>query len=224
MIFAHMDDEILSCGGTIARCNMEGHNIHVLILTESCSAGHLENVSSGPQGSVVEEISDKRREFLAAAEAVGDYACWNICEFPDMRLDTVPHVDINRAIESFINKVRPEIVFTHHPGDINKDHRLTYESVMVATRPVPGSSVKKVLCCESMYNNAWNGQPFIPNTYVNINSTITTKLDAMRAYKSELQNDPHPRSIRNILNLARVRGSEVGVGSAEAFILVRNIV
>lgn len=226
VIIAHMDDEIISISGTIARCNAEGHNIHVLVLTDSCSAGHKDVVlKEGTQGTVYQEvsISEKQHEFLAASEIVRGYKSWKICEFPDMRLDTIPHVDLNRAIESFIDDVQPETVFTHHPGDINKDHRLVYESVMVATRPVPGSSVKKVLCCESMYNNEWNGQSFVPNTYVDISKTLSDKIAALEEYKSELQEFPHPRSVDSVKYLAYSRGSAAGVRAAEAFQLVRSI-
>jgi len=226
IIAAHMDDEVLGCGGTIARYNIEGNNIHVLVLTDSCSAGHRDvKLILGSQGTVIEEeiISGKKAEFIAAMEVLGGYKSWKICDFPDMRLDTVPHIDLNQAIESFIDEVQPEMVFTHHPGDINRDHRLIHESVMVATRPVSGCPVKKVLCGESMYNNEWFGQPFVPNTYIDISDTLNIKLEAMERYQSEIRTPPHPRSIRSLINLASIRGSAVGVSAAEAFQLVRSI-
>lgn len=216
VICAHMDDESF-LAGTIARYNIEGHNIHVLVLTDSCSAGHI---------GTSEIITGKYDEFIEAMELLGGYKSHKICDFPDMRLDTVPHVELNKAIESFIDDARPEMVFTHHPGDLNLDHFKVFESTMVAVRPVMGSSVKKVLCYEVPGNVEWGGsvtQPFTPNMYININSTITIKLDAIKAYKSELQYYPHPRSILNVLNLARVRGAAVGLEVAEAFQLVRSI-
>lgn len=224
IIAAHMDDEVLGCGGTIAKYNIEGHDIHVLVLTDSCSAGHR-NVL-GSQGTVIQEeiITGKKAEFLTAMEMLGGYKSWKICNFPDMRLDTVPHVELNKAIESFIDEVQPEMIFTHHPGDINLDHRKVFESTIVAARPVPGCPVKKVLCYESMYNNEWFGQPFVPNTYVDITDTLNVKIEAMEKYKSEIQEYPSPRSMRNLIYLAYAHGSAVGMNRAfEAFILVRSI-
>ncbi len=226
IIAAHMDDEVLGCGGTIAKYNIEGHNIHVLVLTDSCSAGHRDiELLPGTDGTVMakEVISEKKAEFLAAMEVLGGYKTWKICDCPDMRLDTVPHIDLNKKIESFIDEVKPEVVFTHHPGDINLDHRKVFESTMVATRPVPGCPVNKVLCYESMYNNEWFGQPFVPNTYIDITDTLHIKLSAMEAYQSEIQEPPHPRSIRSLINLACTRGPAVGVSAAEAFMMVRNL-
>lgn len=225
IIVSHLDDEVLGCGGTIARYNIEDHNIHVLVLTESCSAGHRDvKLSPGPQGTVIEKITDKKVEFLAAMEVLGGYKSWKICDFPDMRLDTVPHVELNKAIESFIDEVQPEIVFTHHPGDLNLDHRKVFESTMVAVRPVPGCPVKKVLCYEVPGTTGWGGSvPFIPTTYIDISETLNIKLEAMKMYKSEMREPPHPWSTRNLINHACSRGSEVGVGAAEAFMMIRNI-
>ena len=226
IIAAHMDDEVLGCGGTIAKYNIEDHNIHVLVLTDSCSAGHRNvELIPGSQGTTIvkEVISEKKAEFLAAMEVLGGYKSWKICDFPDMKLDTVPHIELNKVIESFIDEVQPEIVFTHHPGDINLDHRLVYESTMVAVRPVPGSPVKKVLCCESMYNNEWNGQSFVPNTYIDISTTLSDKIAALEEYKSEIREWPHPRSILSIKHLACIRGAAVGFEAAEAFMMVRSI-
>ena len=179
IIVSHLDDEVLGCGGTIARYNIEDHNIHVLVLTESCSAGHRDFVlKAGSQGTVYQEeiISKKKAEFLAAMEMLGGYKTWKICDFPDMRLDTIPHIELNKAIESFIDDVQPEMVFTHHPGDINLDHRKVFESTMVAVRPVPGCPVKKVLFYEVPGNAGWGESvPFILNTHIDI--ILYTQLD-----------------------------------------------
>ena len=126
-----------------------------------------------------------------------------------------------------INEVQPEIVYIPHRGDINKDHRLVFDAAMVAARPKPGSPIKEILSYETLSETGWSApfveNAFIPNVYVDISETLEIKLRAISAYKKELKEFPHPRSLEAISALAKLRGSSIGVGAAEAFMLIREL-
>jgi LmbE family N-acetylglucosaminyl deacetylase len=115
-------------------------------------------------------------------------------------------------------------VATHHHGDLNKDHRITLEAVLVATRPVPGGSVRTLLSFEVPSSTEWSFTPaahFVPNLFVDITDHLETKIQALSAYTGEMREFPHPRSEENVRALARTRGATIGVPAAEAFQVVR---
>ena len=119
--------------------------------------------------------------------------------------------------------MKPQIVFIPFYGDLNKDHRITCESSLVATRPFTGSAIKKILCYEILSETEWGIEPFKPNVYVDISDNFIIKKKAMEEYKSELKKFPHPRSLEALEALAKKRGSEAGLTYAEAFMLIREI-
>lgn len=121
--------------------------------------------------------------------------------------------------------MQPDIVYLPHRGDLNKDHRLVFEAALVALRPV-GRKIKKILSYEVLSESEWGQsiEPFLPNIYVDISETFKKKITAMKAYKSELKQPPHPRSLEVIEVLAKKRGSEIKVGLAEAFMLIREVI
>jgi len=145
-----------------------------------------------------------------------------------MQLDTIPHVELNKAIEQCIAEIKPEVVYTHHGGDVNKDHRLVFESTMVAARPIEHASVRRILCYEVPSSTEWAaptpGNTFTPNVFVDIEDVIETKIDAMKIYCSEIRKYPHPRSFENIINQAHSRGASVGLMAAESFMLIREMI
>ena len=200
-IFAHPDDEVLGCGGTLARLAKEGDEVHVGVL----GVRHLS------------------LEFAKACAVLG---VKDVCteHLPDQRFDTIPLLEMIQRIESLIALIQPTILYTHHTHDLNHDHALTAQAVLTATRPKPGQCVKEVLMCEIPSSTEWafNGA-FNPNVFVDISETLNTKLNAMELYATEVRDYPHPRSRPALNNLACMRGANVGLSRAEAFELVRAI-
>ena len=146
---------------------------------------------------------------------------------PDNRFDTWPLLKILKILEELIHAYRPEIIYTHHPGDLNIDHALTHRAVLTATRPLPGCPVKAVYAFEVPSSTEWAfGQlkpVFRPNIFMDIQETLDVKLQAMQLYESELQPFPHPRSVRALQAIARRWGSVAGLSAAEAFELIREV-
>ncbi len=167
-------------------------------------------------------LKEKKIEVINASKIIGIKETFFL-DFPTVKLDSVGQKNLNDSIQKIVEIVNPELVYLPHNGDLNKDHRLVFESALVAVRPFSG--VKKVLCYETLSETEWGlpTYPFIPNTYVDISETIETKIRAMKTYKSELKEFPHPRSLQCIEILARKRGSEAGMNFAEAFMLVREL-
>jgi LmbE family N-acetylglucosaminyl deacetylase len=122
-------------------------------------------------------------------------------------------------------------VLTHFSQDANQDHRVVFQATLVATRPTADTSVSTVLCYETASSTEWAppfpGSVFSPNLFVDISTTLPTKLDALREYEhtfaGEMQPFPHPRSYEALEAISRRHGATAGVGAAEAFMLVRHI-
>ena len=149
-------------------------------------------------------------------------------DFPDNKMDTIPLLEIIQSIEKLIDRFKPEIIFTHHAGDLNVDHRRTHEATAVACRPKNGrGGVNTLLFFEIPSSTEWqlsgSAPIFAPNWFVDISKTFKRKLDALDAYHDELRDWPHPRSLKGVEHLARWRGATIGVDAAEAFILGRRI-
>lgn len=222
VIAAHPDDEILGCGGTIAKHIAMGDEVHVLILAE----GVTSRVGSKERETKTTEVRQLAREAELANETLGVKSLC-LCGFPDNQLDTIPLLEIIKKIEVHIDRLKPGIVYTHHAGDVNIDHRRVYEAAIVALRPLPASSLRALLFFEILSSTEWgtscSNQPFQPNWFVDITNTIEAKLKAMEKYQSELRNWPHPRSLKGIENLSKLRGATIGVDAAEAFVVGRYI-
>jgi LmbE family N-acetylglucosaminyl deacetylase len=222
VVVAHPDDEILGCGGTLSRFAKEGNDIHILILAD----GESSRETKGKKGEV-NQIKIRNNAAVNACKKIG---CASVImkNLPDNRLDGVERLDIIQIIESFIHYHNPVILFTHHAGDVNIDHRVVHDSVIAAARPQPGFSVKEILFFEVPSSTEWRPQcpatAFHPNVYIDITQTLHIKMDALNAYASELRPFPHPRSVEAIEALARWRGATVGVCAAEAFALGRKLI
>lgn len=218
IIAPHPDDEVLGCGGTIKKYINRGEEVYLCIVTKAYT----------PDWS--QEFIDNRKKEIACANKVLGIKKTFFLDLPTVKLDTVPQKKLNDLISECIEKVRPEILYIPFGGDINKDHRLVFEALLVAARPKPKYSVKKILCYEVLSETEWGSSQarkmkeiFIPNVYINIFDTLEDKLKAMSCYKSELKDYPHPRSLEVITALAKKRGSEAGLKAAEAFMLIREI-
>jgi len=219
IIAAHPDDEVLGCGGTVARLASE-NRVTTLILGEGVTSRDI------PQHDEDTTLADLKKQCEKSNSILGVEKVF-FTNFPDNKFDTIPLLDIVKSIEKIIEKCKPDMIFTHHYGDLNIDHRITQQAVLTAARPFGKNPVKKILSFEILSSTEWNIQgaatTFFPNTWIDISKTIQTKLDAMREYHNEMCNYPHPRSIEGIKILASQRGLEVGFNYAEAFHLIRSI-
>lgn len=221
VIAAHPDDEVLGMGGTIAKYATRGDEIAVLIVTD----GSTSQYRNDPK--LQEIMRTKKAETANCAATLGVKHLF-YGELPDMKLDVTPHVDINRVIENSIEDFQPSIVFTHFSGDVNKDHRMVYESTLVACRPVSEQCVKRLFLYSVPSSTEWNVQTatnsFLPNWYEDISGEYAEKkYKAMECYKTELREYPHPRSIQYLRTADAAEGNRVGLLSAESFILLRSI-
>lgn len=220
VIAAHPDDEVYGMGGTIAKLSSQGHEVHVLIVTDGCTAQYA------GRPDLPEIIEKKHRETLAANRLLGVHEV-HFGTFPDMKLDTVPHVEVNRLIEETVDAVRPEAVYTHFYGDVNLDHQMVYRSTLVAVRPVPGQCVRALYTYYVPSSTEWSPQlphtVFMPNTMVDITGFEEKKEQALLAYQTEVRTYPHPRSPQYVRESDRSRGLQWGLGNSEAFCLLRQI-
>lgn len=218
VVVAHPDDETLGAGGTIRRLADAGIRVDLLVATDGSSAQFGGDMAA----------RDRRNAHLDKACGILGINRRIVLDFPDMRLDTVPHIELNRAIGKFAAEEDYDTILTHHPGDVNKDHEQVFNSVMVVARPVPGTSLRNVATFFVNSSTEW-GAPlangaFMPNLFVDIDKTIERKIEALVAYEDELRAWPHPRSVEAVRSRARTVGSEVGVGHAEAFQLIRGLI
>ncbi len=220
ILAAHPDDEVLGCGGTIAKLSAEGATIHVAFLAD----GVFSRI--GDQIKQQDELQIRRKAAQKACDILGVNSL-SFGDFPDNRMDTVALLDITQAIESLITEHQPDTVFTHHAGDLNIDHRRMHEAVVTACRPQHGHPVKTLLCFEVLSSTEWqlpgSAPAFEPNWFVDISATLNRKMAALDAYAAELRDWPHPRSKQGVEHLAHWRGATVGVDAAEAFILGRKL-
>ena len=221
VLAAHPDDEVLGCGGTIAKFSDQGYLVHVAFFADGVLA------RSGEQVSQQEELTVRYAAAQKACKILGVKSV-TFGKLPDNRMDTIPLLDITRTVEGLIAEHRPEIVLTHHIGDVNIDHRCLHEAVVTACRPQHEHLVKTLLCFEVPSSTEWqlpgSAPMFAPNWFVDISGTLDRKIAALEAYSAELRNWPHPRSQKVVEHLAHWRGATIGVDAAEAFILGRQLV
>jgi len=222
VVAAHPDDEVLGAGATLARLADEGNDVHLLILSEGETSRHG-NRSGAAAGKAVKAREKAARE---AAKIIGA-AGISFGHFPDNRFDSVDLLELVQRVEAEAERVKPQAVFTHFAGDLNIDHRLTFDAVMAAFRPRPGAPGQELYSFEVPSSTGWAGpdveRAFRPTVYVNVAKYLERKLSAMAAYTMETQPAPHARSLEAVEALARWRGAEVGLPAAEAFALLREI-
>jgi len=221
VVVAHPDDEILGCGGTIARHCAQGDRVHVLIMAEGITSRISTGVDKNAELSELGKHAQRANQVLGVAELT-------LLQYPDNRMDSSVLLDIVQDIEKAIGRNFPEIVYTHHASDVNIDHRQIHDAVIAACRPQPGHSVKQLLFFETPSSTEWRPpsslRQFAPNWFVNIEDTLHLKLAALSEYSGEMREFPHPRSIVACEHLSRWRGATVGVGAAEAFELGRMVI
>jgi LmbE family N-acetylglucosaminyl deacetylase len=220
ILAAHPDDEVLGCGGTIAKLADEGAAVHVAFLADGVFSRASEEQAQQ------RELASRRAAAQKSCDILGVKSV-SFGDLPDNRMDTIPLLEITQAVEALIIKHQPQIIFTHHAGDVNIDHRRLHNAVATACRPQRGHPVKTLLCFEVPSSTEWqlpgSAPAFTPNWFVDISVTLGRKLAALEAYAEELRAWPHPRSRQGVKHLAHWRGATVGVDAAEAFMLGRQL-
>ncbi len=222
VVAAHPDDEVLGCGGTIARLSDEGYEVHVLIVAEGVTS-RAEQRDRKTKESELSELTRCAR----AANAILGSASLQVRDLPDNRMDGVELLDVVKVVEAEIARLRPHLLLTHHGGDVNVDHRVLHEAVIVACRPQPEHPVRQLLFFEVASSTEWRPPGvtgnFLPNCFYDIGPQLKRKLDALKAYSTEIRAFPHPRSVEAVEHLACWRGATVGCQAAEAFMVGRII-
>ena len=217
IVAAHPDDEVLGCFGTVSRLIKEGFKAYTLILGEGKTSRYEKNYSQNTN----KELEALKNEAQKANEVIGIKKVF-FESFPDNRFDSVDLLDIIKAISKVKEEIRPDIIFTHYEKDLNIDHQITYKAVITASRPMKTESVKEIYSFEILSSTEWNYPlSFSPNTFFDISDTIDLKLKAMKEYRSELREYPHPRSLEGIKLNAQYNGMRIGKECAEAFKCIR---
>ena len=210
VIAAHPDDEILGSGGTIKKLINHGYKV----ITVIAAKGRKEEEHH------IQQLMLQANKHLGVEEVL-------FLEFPNLLMETIPLVEINKSIEDLLDKYKPAMIFTHHYGDTNRDHQILFQAVLTAARPLPGKKPLEILCFETVSSSEWsqhtNDKEFKPNYFVDITNTIDDKLKSLQHYDVEMRPFPHPRSYDGVKYLARVRGMTVGVEYAEAFEIIRRV-
>ncbi|MCJ8320004.1 MAG: PIG-L family deacetylase [Colwellia sp.] len=219
VIVAHADDETLGCGGTLLKHRDNGDEVVIIFMTDGIGARNPEKNGSE------EKLRMQAQKNVCAQLNVKKFYNFS---FPDNRMDSVTLIDVVQEIEKVLHIQQPSIIYTHHGGDLNIDHRIVHQAVMTACRPQPNSSVHTILSFEVNSSTEWAsenmGGHFIPNYYVDISSFIKEKEQLLNLYADEMRVYPHSRSIEAVMNLNKLRGNSVGLQAAEAFMLLRQII
>ncbi len=219
IVAAHPDDEVLGCFGTVARLIEEGCEAYTLILGE----GKTSRDDSRNAAAKKDEIAALNNEMEQANSLIGIKKVFT-AGLPDNRFDSVDLLDVVKAVIKVKDEIQPEVVFTHYANDLNVDHRVTYNAVLTACRPMESETVKEIYSFEVLSSTEWNYPlSFSPDTYFDISGTIAKKKEAMALYASEIRDFPHPRSVEGIELNARWHGMRTGLAYAEAFKTVRVI-
>jgi LmbE family N-acetylglucosaminyl deacetylase len=223
VIGAHPDDEVIGVGGTIARHVRAGDAVYVHLLTD----GHSSRCADRSRAAQLAAEVLARRTSAERAAALLGLAGLEFASFADQRLDGANLIDVVKEIERFAASVSPDVVYMHHRGDVNADHRVAFEASLTAFRSVGAGYPTQLMCFETISSTEWSGPfpevVFAPNVFVDISATLELKLEAMRAYAQELRTWPHPRSLEGLRVSARRWGSVVSLDAAEAFVLVRHV-
>jgi len=216
VVAAHSDDEALGCGGTIARHVAEGDSVYAVFIADGVSS---REGAGGDELELRNQAAESARQILGISK---NY----FLGLPDNRLDSLPLIDVIQPLEKIIAEVKPQIVYTHHYGDLNVDHRVTHQAVMTACRPTPGSTVREIYAFEVVSSTEWNtpgSAIFLINHVVDIAEYLSVKEDALKAYSVEMRPFPHSRSVENVVALATHNGAMYGLKAAEVFTQIRSI-
>lgn len=210
IIAAHPDDELLGCGGTARLHVKNGDDVHAVIVCEG------ESHRYGQAGADQAESIDR------AGKIIG-YTSVKLLGFPDQTLDTLPLTQVISAIEEVVDAIQPHIVYCQYGGDVNRDHKVVFEAVLVASRPTR-DFIEAVLTFDTASSTEWAyPRSFVPDSWVDISGVLDEKLSAMACYESEVRPFPHPRSLEGLAARARSWGVQSCMPAAEVFMTIRQV-
>ncbi|MDO8527706.1 MAG: PIG-L family deacetylase [Deltaproteobacteria bacterium] len=223
VVAAHPDDEVLGCGGTLAKAVHHGATVAVIFLGEGISArfphGQYDSEEFRTQSAIRMEGAKMALNYLKIQD-VSFNTERKSCQF-----DTLPIIGITKEIEYHLERFKPTILLTHNPSEVSVDHRITYQAVEAACRPTRDFVPKEIYTFEIVCSGGWTfDSTFKPNTYVDITPFWENKLHAWHLYKGEDRPFPFPRSDTGLETLSQYRGMASGLQKAEAFRLVRKVV
>lgn len=224
IVVAHPDDELLGLGATMHRLIHDyGVQTHVVILGE----GVTSRADECDQGKWQKELQIHQSNIYLAQKIIG-YHTVSVYAFPDNRFDTISLLDIIKVIEKEKEIFNPEVIFTHHGGDLNIDHQRTFEAVITSCRPMKDEKVKTIITFETPSGTEWRSptdpRHFLPNVFFEVSEdNLEAKIKGMESYEFEKREYPHPRSPEALKIQAKHWGITIGCQAAEAFCLVRNI-
>lgn len=214
IVVAHPDDEVLGAGGIIWNLTQKGVEVNVCVMSGLASARTLR-----PSDEQLVADTEKSMQFLGVNKRI-------MGDFPNIKLNTVPHLELVQFIEKAILETNADVIITHHPADLNNDHLHTSLACQAASRLFQRRKdirpLKQLLYMEVLSATEWSmnkalGQ-FNPNTYVEIGEQgINKKLEALSMYRDVMREYPHPRSAEALRGLATYRGGQSGCNFAEAF-------
>jgi len=218
VVAAHPDDEVLGAGGAMSKHSLNGDEVHVLILSTGLTS----------RSGIKNEDLDQLHQSMKKAHQILKVKSTEMAGFPDNQMDELTLLTIVKRVEESVSNIKPQIVYTHNSGDLNIDHRICHQAVITSCRGLPGTSVETLLFFEVPSSTEWmtpgSGEAFTPNWFVDISENLKIKLDALKAYDSEMRPYPHPRSYEAVQALAKWRGASSGFLAAEGFMLGRNLV
>lgn len=212
LVFApHPDDEILGCGGVMAKHIAHGDDVYVCVVTSS----RVEKYRAMHQ-----DYARKVGEYIGVEDVY-------FFDYPTVELSTVNDRDFTGSFNELVQKIQPEIVYIPFYGDMHTDHKKVADAAMVALRPYSAPFVREIYAYETLSETGWNyptvDKTFIPNVFEDISAYVDVKVHAMEMYETKIEKSPHPRSAEGIRTLAKYRGGTVGVEYAEAFMCLRRI-
>ena len=217
IIVAHSDDETIGMAGTIRKHVLEGNTVNVVSMTNGV----------GSRGKVNQKSILFRKKSANEASKILGFDWIKQFDFPDNQLDSVPLLEIIKAIESVKAHLKPELVYTHTGADLNIDHKIVLQATLTAFRPLNDESCKEIRTFEvpsaTDYGHDTLTRKFVPNLFIDIQKFEKDKVSALQAYSQEMKQYPNSRSVESIMNLAKTRGNRVGLYMAEAFEVIRKL-
>ena len=230
VIAAHPDDEVLGVGGTMLKHAKNGDFVKVIILATGITSRMKSGYESSSKYELNSSESKNMKKEIELLRTNAKKACKTLnvtktefYDLPDNEMDSIPLLQIVKIIENEIQKEKPDRIYTHHYGDLNIDHRLCYNACLTACRPI-SKQTPELICFEIASSTEWNyPYSFNPNYFVKIEKQLDKKIKAMEMYEHEIRSFPHPRSAKNLQNVAARWGSVSGTNYAEAFEIIRKI-
>ncbi|MBO6805983.1 PIG-L family deacetylase [Thalassospira sp.] len=222
VIAAHPDDEVLGMAGSIAKHVNNGDIVNILFMSDGVTGRDVDY----DRNARLNDINARKLSAKKVSEILG-ISNIEFCDYPNLRMDTVSVLEVTQKIETRLQNWGSNIVYTHHSSDTNVDHGVCFKSTLIACRPVPRCQVRSIRCFEVLssteYSVSNHGPIFDPNLFVNVEEFVKAKIACVRAYDYEMRPAPFPRSEKIVEAQLTLRGSQVGLNAAEAFMEVRRI-